>query len=86
MDGISLRVPVATGSVVDLSVELKENVTVEDVNRVIKENANETLRYTEQPLVSSDIIGTHCGALVDGLFTNIVESDGKQLVKILSLV
>ncbi|HHX16287.1 MAG TPA: aldehyde dehydrogenase, partial [Mollicutes bacterium] len=76
MDGISLRVPVATGSVVDLSVELKENVTVEDVNRVIKENANETLRYTEQPLVSSDIIGTHCGALVDGLFTNIVESDG----------
>jgi glyceraldehyde 3-phosphate dehydrogenase len=84
MDGISLRVPVATGSVVDLSVELKENVTVEDVNRVIKENANETLRYTEQPLVSSDIIGTHCGALVDGLFTNIVESDGKQLVKILA--
>ena len=84
MDGISLRVPVATGSVVDLSVELKENVTVEDINRVIKENANETLRYTEQPLVSSDIIGTHCGALVDGLFTNIVESDGKQLVKILA--
>ena len=84
MDGISLRVPVATGSVVDLSVELKENVTVEDVNRVIKENANETLRYTEQPLVSSDIIGTHCGALVDGLFTNIVESDGKQLIKILA--
>ena len=40
--------------------------------------------HTNDPFVSSDIIGSHCGALVDGLSTNILEADGKQLVKVIS--
>ncbi len=82
LDGFALRVPVTTGSVVDLVLELKKKVTAEEVNAVLKNNVNETLNYTDDPVVSSDIIGSHCGSLVDGLSTAIVESDGKQLVKI----
>lgn len=84
LDGFALRVPVTTGSVVDLVLELKKKVTAEEVNAVLKNNVNETLNYTDDPVVSSDIIGSHCGSLVDGLSTAIVESDGKQLVKIVA--
>lgn len=84
MDGTSLRVPVAAGSVIDLSIELKTNTTVEEINKAFKENASDTLMYTEDPVVSSDIIGMSCGALVDSLCTSILEVDGKQLVKVLA--
>ena len=84
LDGTSLRVPVPSGSVVDLSIELMKNTTVEEINKLFDQNASETLRYTEDPVVSSDIVGTKCGALVDGLCTSIVEADGKQMVKVLA--
>jgi len=84
LDGIALRVPVITGSVVDLVLELKKNVTVEEINSALKNNTNETLGYTDDPIVSSDIIGSHYGGLVDGLSTNILEVNGKQLVKIVA--
>ena len=45
---------------------------------------NETIKYTEDPIVSSDTIGITCGALVDGLLTNIIEVDGKQLDKVVA--
>lgn len=84
LDGMALRVPTATGSVVDLVVELKRNVTVEEVNAALKAAANETLGYTEDPIVSSDIIGTSYGSMVDAGCTSLLEVDGKQLVKIIS--
>ena len=84
LDGTAMRVPVTTGSVVDLTLELKRNVTREEINELFKNNQNETLMYTEDPIVSSDIIGMRCGALVDGLLTNIIEADGKQLVKVVA--
>lgn len=84
MDGTSLRVPVPSGSVIDLSIELKRNTTAEEINKVFESNKSETLRYTEDPVVSSDIIGTDCGALVDGLCTSVLEVDGHQLVKVLA--
>lgn len=84
LDGIALRVPTPTGSVIDLTLELKKKVTVEDINNAFIANQNETLLYTNDPVVSSDIIGSHCGALVDGLSTNILEADGKQLVKVIA--
>ena len=84
LDGIAMRVPVTTGSVVDLVLELKKKTTVEEINAIIKNKTNETLNYTDDPIVSSDIIGSHCGALVDGQSTSIVEVDGKQLVKIVA--
>ncbi len=84
LDGNAYRVPVSDGSVIDVTLELKRNVTKEEINNLFKKNQNETLKYTEDPIVSSDIIGMKCGALVDGLMTNVVEVDGKQLVKIVA--
>ena len=84
LDGIAMRVPTTTGSVVDLVLELKKNTTVEEINAVLKNNTNETLNYTDDPVVSSDIIGESCGSLVDGLSTSIVEVDGRQLVKVVA--
>lgn len=82
--GVAMRVPVTTGSVVDLVLELKKNTTVEEVNNVLKNESNETLEYTEDPIVSSDVIGRRSGAVVDALSTNILEVDGKQLLKIVA--
>ena len=82
--GVAMRVPVPTGSVVDLVLELSRNSTVEEINNIFKANQNETLSYTEDPIVSSDVIGRRCGSLVDGLSTSILEVDGKQMVKIVS--
>jgi glyceraldehyde 3-phosphate dehydrogenase len=84
LDGTAMRVPVTTGSVIDLTLELKRNVTKEEINNLFKNNQTQTIMYTEDPIVSSDVIGMRCGALVDGLLTNIVEVDGKQLVKIVA--
>ena len=84
LDGAAMRVPVPTGSVVDLTLELNRNTTKEEINSVLKQNTNETLEYTEDPIVSSDVIGRRCGSLVDALSTNVLEVDGKQLVKVVS--
>lgn len=84
LDGSALRVPTPTGSVVDLTLELGRNTTVEEINNVIKNHTNETLGFTTDPIVSTDIIGSHLGGLVDGLLTNVLEVDGKQLVKVVA--
>lgn len=84
LDGMALRVPIITGSIVDLVVELKKKTTVEEVNNAIKTASNETLGYTEDPIVSSDVIGSRYGSIVDALSTSVMEVDGQQLVKILS--
>ena len=84
MDGLALRVPVSDGSMVDLVLELKKNVSVEEVNNLFKSNVSETLKVSEDPIVSSDVIGIKSGALVDLLSTSIVEVDGKQLVKVIA--
>ena len=84
LDGMAFRVPVTDGSVVDLTVELKRNVTVEEVNAALKNASNETLGFTMDPIVSSDIIGSHYGSLVDGLCTTLIEVDGKQMVKVVA--
>lgn len=84
LDGTAMRVGVTTGSVIDLTLELKKKVTKEEINYLFKSNQSETIKYTEDPIVSSDVIGIKCGSLVDGLLTNIVEVDNKQLVKIVA--
>ena len=83
-DGVAFRVPVIDGSVVDITLELEKNVTKEMVNNVFRSNQSRCLKYTEDPVVSSDIIGEPIGGLVDGLLTNVVECDGKQLVKVVA--
>ena len=81
MDGVAFRVPVGDGSVVDVTLELEKKVTKEAVNNMFKSSQSKTLKYTDDPIVSSDIIGEECGAIVDGLLTSVVEADGKQLLK-----
>lgn len=84
LDGLALRVPVCDGSIVDLSLELSHNVTVEQINEAFKNKQNSTLKYTEDPVVSCDVVGTISGALVDGLSTNIINTEAGQLVKVLA--
>ena len=82
--GSAIRVPVSDGSLIDLVVEVDKHVTKEEVNRVFKENTNETLHYTEDPIVSSDIISSTCGATIDAALTNIIEVDNKQLLHVVA--
>lgn len=84
LDGLAMRVPTTTGSVVDLVLELEKNTTKDEINNVLKNNANETLGYTEDPIVSSDVIGSSYGGLVDSLLTNVIEVEEKQLVKVVA--
>ena len=84
LDGSAMRVPVSTGSVIDLTLELNRNVTVDEINEMFKNNQNETLKFTMDPIVSSDVVGSNYGAVVDGLSTSILEVDGKQLAKVVA--
>lgn len=84
LDGNALRVPTADGSVVDLTLELSRNTSVEEINKLFQDNQNETIKFTLDPIVSSDCLGKKVGAIVDGLSTSIVEADGSQLVKVLA--
>lgn len=82
LDGGSYRVPVSDGSIVDLVLELKRPTTIEEINDLFLNNQNETIKFTTDPIVSSDVIGKKVGALVDGQCTSILDDDGKQLVKV----
>jgi len=84
INGLAFRVPVGDGSVIDVTLELEKYVTKEAVNNMFKSNQSKCLKYTEDPIVSCDIIGEEVGATVDGLLTNVVESDGKQLLKVVA--
>ena len=84
LDGGALRVPVTTGSVIDLTLELNRNTSVEEINNLFIKNANETVGFTMDPIVSSDIRGSYLGGLVDGQLTKVMEVEGKQLVKIIA--
>lgn len=82
LDGGAMRVPTITGSLVDLTVELGKEVTVEEINAAMKAASNETLGYTEDPIVSTDVIGIEFGTLFDAGCTKVLEVDGKQMVKV----
>lgn len=84
LDGMAFRVPVSDGSVIDLTLELEKLVTKESINEVLKNSANEVLGYTEDPIVSSDILGTNYASLVDGLSTSVITVAGRQMIKIVS--
>jgi len=84
LDGNALRVPVPDGSVVDVTLELAKETSVEEINKLFEKNQNETLKITMDPVVSSDVIGKKIGALVDGLSTQVLETEDGQLVKVLA--
>ena len=58
--------------------------TVDEVNAAMKEASNESYGYTEDPIVSSDIVGMSFGSLFDATQTKVLDVDGKQLVKVVS--
>lgn len=84
LEGTAMRVPVPTGSVIDLTLELSKLTNVDEINLTFEKNQNETLKYTMDPIVSSDVIGLRYGAVVDGLSTNVLNVDGKQMLKIVA--
>ncbi len=84
LDGFALRVPVKVGSLVDLTCELDKKVTIEEVNNALRAAANETLGITDDPIVSTDIIGMSYGSLVDLQLTDVMDVEDKQLVKVVS--
>ena len=84
MQGLAMRVPVPTGSVVDLVLELSRPTSKEEINAILKNAQNETLQFTMDQIVSSDVISRRCGSLVDGDLTDVLDVDGKQLVKVIA--
>ena len=85
LDGFSLRVPVPTGSIVDLTAVLEKSATVDEVNAALKAAADGPMKgileYTEDPIVSSDIVGSSASSIVDAALTMVMEGD---LVKVVS--
>ena len=85
LDGMAMRVPVPDGSTVDLVVELEKDVTVEEINAAVKAAAEGDLKgilqYSEDPLVSTDIIGNPHSSIFDAGSTRVL---GGNLVKVLS--
>ena len=84
LDGTAQRVPVPTGSIVELVCVLDKKVTKEEINETMKNNANETLGYTEDEIVSSDVIGTRFGSLFDATQTKVITTEDGQIVKVVS--
>ena len=90
LDGFALRVPVITGSLCDLTLNVAKETTKEEVNAVLKAATEKPelkgiLGYTEDPIVSSDIIGDSRSSIVDGLSTKVMKNaEGGSLVKVLS--
>lgn len=82
LDGGAQRVPVATGSITELVAVVDKDVTVESVNAAMKAAADESYGYTEDPIVSSDIIGMDFGSLFDATQTKVSTVGGVNLVKI----
>ena len=84
LDGSAQRVPVITGSLTELTSILNKKVTAEEVNAAMKAASNESFGYTEDELVSTDIIGTHFGSLFDATQTKVMSNGDTQLVKTVS--
>ena len=82
IDGSALRVPTITGSITELYSVLEKKVTVEEVNAAMKKYSSDAFAYTEDDIVSSDIIGYPAGSIFDSQLTKIVEGEnGTQVVK-----
>lgn len=87
LDGMALRVPISDGSIIDLVVTLKRVVTNAELNNAFKQSSEgkfkNILSYTEDPIVSSDIIGDPHSSIVDGLSTMVL-GEKSNTVKVLS--
>lgn len=81
LDGAAQRVPVAAGSLTELQTVLKTKVTAEEINAAMKAASDESYGYTEDPIVSSDVLGMSFGSLYDATQTKVITVGDHQLVK-----
>lgn len=81
LDGVAQRVPVITGSLTELTCVLNKKTTVEEINKAMKAASDESFGYTEDEIVSSDVIGIHYGSLFDATQTKVITAGDTQLVK-----
>lgn len=84
LDGNAQRVPTITGSLTELTTILTKKVTAEEINAAMKAAANESFGYTEDEIVSSDIIGINFGSLFDATQTKVMTQGDVQIVKTVS--
>jgi glyceraldehyde 3-phosphate dehydrogenase len=84
LDGGAQRVPTLTGSLTELYSVLNATVTVEEINAAMKAASNESYGYTEDEIVSSDVIGMTFGSLFDATQTRVIKQGDSQLVKTVS--
>ncbi|MCU0338200.1 MAG: type I glyceraldehyde-3-phosphate dehydrogenase, partial [Sediminibacterium sp.] len=84
LDGGAQRVPTITGSLTELVSVLGKKTSVEEINAAMKAASNESFGYTEDELVSTDIIGTHFGSLFDATQTKVITVGDTQIVKTVS--
>ncbi|HYO23162.1 MAG TPA: type I glyceraldehyde-3-phosphate dehydrogenase [Flavisolibacter sp.] len=84
LDGGAQRVPTITGSLTELNVILAKPTTIEEVNAAMKAASNESFGYTEDEIVSTDIIGMNFGSLFDSTQTKVIGTGDKQMVKAVS--
>ena len=84
LDGMAMRVPTPDGSVVDLVAELERDVTIEEINQVMKSYAEGSmkgvLKYTEDPIVSTDIVGDPSSSVVDARSTMVMSGNMAKVV------
>jgi len=85
IEGVAFRVPVPTGSLIDCSIEVSRDVTKEEVNEALKKASEGSMKgvlgYTDEPIVSSDIVHDPHSSIIDSLLTNVVQ---KRVVKVVS--
>ncbi|MEK7179294.1 MAG: glyceraldehyde 3-phosphate dehydrogenase NAD-binding domain-containing protein [Patescibacteria group bacterium] len=85
-DGVAMRVPIIVGSLVDVTFVAKRNTTAEEVNGILTEASQKsrwkkTFSVTDEPIVSSDVVGSHYASIADLSFTRVIDGD---LVKVLA--
>ncbi len=84
LDGYALRVPIPDGSVIDLTVTLEREATVDEINAAIREGAEGplagVLRYTDEPIVSSDIVGDPSSSIFDSALTMVMGRQAKVVM------
>jgi glyceraldehyde 3-phosphate dehydrogenase len=84
LDGSAQRVPTLTGSLTELTVIVGKSTTVEEINAAMKKASNESFGYTDDEIVSSDVIGIHYGSLFDATQTRVQAVGDTQLVRVVS--
>jgi glyceraldehyde 3-phosphate dehydrogenase len=77
LNGFAVRVPIPTGSIVDLTIEALRETSVDEINLLFRGRADEVLAYSEAPIVSSDIVKSPFSAIFDAPLTAVV--DGTQV-------